>query len=59
MKNAERTPDRINPETPRDDSTIDESCELKDTDLDSVAGGITWHLPDEPVKTPWDDVGGH
>ena len=58
MKNAEPTSVGIKPETPHDDPATDEPCELNDSDLDTVAGGITWHLPDEPVQTPWDDVGG-
>lgn len=40
----------------RDDAEREALGELKDTDLDSVAGGVTWHLPDEPVLSPWDET---
>lgn len=55
MKHADHTPEHNTLGEPIPDQVADESSELDDVDLDSVAGGTTWHLPEDPVTTPWDE----
>lgn len=56
MKSADQTPEGTHSEVPNQGPSDETSSELSDTDLDSVAGGIAWHLPDKPTSTPWDEI---
>lgn len=55
MKSADHKPELNSQETPTPDPAVEASSELDDRDLDAVAGGISWHLPKDPVSTTWDE----
>ena len=56
MQYQDQEPNR-NEREYRKDENADATEELNDAELESVAGGITWHLPTEPISTPWADGG--